>query len=156
MIEIKTLKPLDSQIVLFGMSCSGKTTFAKSVQGYHYYCFDAMFPWRSIETLDLPPLKALQSVTEQLVENRFVLDGWTLIDKQRRFLSDNVRVYVIYASYERIIDQYRVLVYDREEYRDMYRKWYYDMDYQALNARYFLNDGVFTEVTKEAFNRIAD
>jgi adenylate kinase family enzyme len=141
---IVTLKPLDPKIVLFGMSCSGKSTFANLLK-LHYYCFDAMFPWRMIETLGLPPLQNLKHLVGQLTKDSFVLDGWTLIDKEGLFLPKDVKVYVIYASYERIVQQYRVPVDDPEEYRDMYRKWYDDIDYQSLNARYFLNNGNFVE-----------
>ena len=30
----------DDKIVLFGMSCVGKTTFAKELVNHSYYCFD--------------------------------------------------------------------------------------------------------------------
>jgi len=62
-------------------------------------------------------------------------------------------VYVLYAEYERIIDQYRIEVGHPEEYRSMFRRWYYEVPYGQFpqKARYWENTGEFTERSAEEF-----
>src|SRR5574343_192042 len=115
---------LDNKIVVFGMSCSGKTAFAKQLNGYKYYCFDELFHWHDIETLGLSFEANLNYIKELCVEEKFVLDGWYLGDKIGRYLPRDSVVYVVYASYDEIIGQYRVGVLDRNEHRQMYYRWY--------------------------------
>lgn len=124
------------------MSCVGKTTFAKLTE-YEYYCFDALFPWHQIETFGMSITKALLHVAKSCVANQFILDGWHTSDLECKLLPQT-SVYVIYSSYNHIIDQYRTLVLDREEHFSMYTKWY---SYKNLKARYFLNQGDFIETS---------
>lgn len=147
---IKELKPLDNKIVLFGQSCVGKTTFAKELD-HEYYCFDAMFHWQLIESLNLSVDLNLQEISKKCIADRYVLDGWTLADSKGEYLPDGVCVYVIYASYDKIISQYRIPVNDSEEFRTMFHRWY-DLDYKTLVARYFRNEGsYFIESNIEEF-----
>ena len=56
---------MNDKIVVFGQSCSGKTTFAKTLTDHEYYCFDALFQWHQIEGLGLSiedNLKHIQTV----------------------------------------------------------------------------------------------
>ena len=49
---MKLLQPLNKRIVCYGMSCVGKTTFAKQMHS-KYHCFDALFQWHLIEAFGL-------------------------------------------------------------------------------------------------------
>jgi len=60
-------------------------------------------------------------------------------------------VYVVYAPYDQIIDQYRVPVRDREEHRHMFHKWYHEINYPSLKSRYFLNKGQFVEISEDDY-----
>jgi hypothetical protein len=143
---------LDDRIVIFGMSCAGKTTFAKQLVNHHYYCFDAMFPWHIIETFGMSIESSLRHINESCVAHKFVLDGWHLSDSQGLLLPDDSCVYVIYAPYQQIISQYRVAVYDPEEHRPMFKKWYQDIDYSKFpKVRYFKNQGSFIETDVTEF-----
>ena len=148
---IRELHPLDNKIVVWGMSCVGKTTFAGELD-HHYYCFDALFHWRLIESLGLPVEENLRQLSKNCTEERYVLDGWTLADIKGECLPEGARVYVVYASYEQIISQYRIPVHDPEEYRQMYWRWY-DINYETLGARYFRSEGSqsFVETGVEDF-----
>ena len=137
---IKLLKPLDDQISLMGMSCSGKTTFAGLLE-HEYYCFDALFPWHQIETFGMSITKSLDHVARCCVSERFVLDGWHTADLEGKHLPPT-SVYVIYSSYNHIVSQYRRQVLNHLEYFPMYRKWY---SYNNPEARYFFNQGDFIE-----------
>jgi len=141
----------DDKIVIMGMSCSGKTVFAKQFTDHHYYCFDSLFQWHTVETLGLSTEANMKHVSNFCNADRYVLDGWHLSDKKGKWLPEGSSVYVVYASYDHIIDQYRVPVRDREQHRHMFKKWYYEIDYPSLSSRYFLNEGQFTETSEEEF-----
>jgi len=144
--------PPDDKVVVFGMSCSGKTKFALEFDDHHYSCFDALFPWHLIETLGLSIDENLRFISDHFfVEEKCVLDGWHLSDKDGDILPDCARVYVVYAPYEQIIDQYRVPVQDRDQHRPMFRKWYHEINYPSFKSRYFLNEGHFKETTEDEF-----
>lgn len=140
----------DDKIVLFGMSCVGKTTFAKQLTTHTYYCFDAMFKWHQIEALGLSAEANFKHIQESCDAERFVIDGWHLSDKNGKYLPEGSRAYVVYANYDRIIRQYRIAVDDHEQHRHMYEKWY-GIDYQAMNARYYLNESEFKETNYDEF-----
>ena len=127
------------KIVVFGQSCSGKTTFAKQLTGHHYHCFDALFDWHAFECLGTSVKSNLLYIGENCKEPRYVIDGWHLADKEGKYLPENSRVYVVYCSYEQILDQYRVEVKHRDEYLMMYKRWYLGVNYEKLNARYIKN-----------------
>ena len=150
MVPVTTLTPLDDRIIIWGMSCSGKTTFAKSVSelyGHTHHCFDFLFPWHLIETFGLSITEALRHVSNKCQGN-FVLDGWHLADKNGKLLPKDAKVYVVYATYEQIIKQYRVPVDTSHLF--MFKKWY-GIDYAGLQARYFENTGQFVERTRDDF-----
>jgi GTPase SAR1 family protein len=143
---------MQDKIVVYGMSCSGKTTFARTLIEHTYHCFDAMFPWHLIETLGLSAFSALQHVQRQCTGDRYVLDGWHLSDKEGLLLPQGASVYVVYAPYERIISQYRVSVEDFWQHLSMFRKWYYEVDYDQLPCvHYISNEGQFVERSREHF-----
>jgi hypothetical protein len=143
---------LDDKIVIFGQSCSGKTTFAKQLTDHYYYCFDALFPWHLIETFGLSITTSLHYIKAFCEATpKYVLDGWHLADKEGKLLPEGCAVYVVYCSYEQVLKQYRVEVTDPNEYWGMYQKWY-GIDYEKLpGVRYFLNSGEFLETTREEF-----
>lgn len=144
---------LGQKIVVFGMSCVGKTTFAKQFLNHKYHCFDALFQWHLIETLGLSISENLKSIQDTCIEEKFILDGWHLSDKQGQHLPKNCCVCVIWAPYEKIISQYRVPVGDLDEHRTMYNKWYCEIDYDKLpSVKYFMNSGNFSQITKDQFN----
>lgn len=141
---------VDPQIVVMGMSCSGKTTFAKQVISHHHLCFDALFPWHVIETFGLSISEALQEVSKNCIPP-FILDGWHLGDKEGKYFPESTKVYLVYAPYEQIVDRYRVPVFDRSDYTSMFRRWYYEVDYDSLSTRFFRNDGDFVETSTKEF-----
>jgi hypothetical protein len=147
---ITTLSELDDKIVVFGQSCSGKTAFAQQLD-HHYYCFDALFHWHSIETLGLSASANLQELSKICTADRYVLDGWHLSDKEGRYIPEGAVIYVVYASYEKIVEQYRVPLGSSEEVRPMFHKWYYEIEYPRLHCRYFANEGIFLETTEKEF-----
>lgn len=132
--------PPDDKIVAMGMSCVGKTTFAKQITNHHYYCFDALFQWHMVETLGLSTKANLRHVSKVCTGERYVLDGWHLSDPTAKLLPD-ASVYVVYATYSQIIEQYRIPVRCQEEHWSMFKKWYHEIDYPSLKSRYFLNEG---------------
>lgn len=133
------------RIIIFGQSCVGKTTFAKLLPN-PYICFDALFPWHQIETLDLSLSQAMSHV-EWFCTGNFVLDGWHLSDPTGLYFPKDVTVYVLYAGYEKIIGQYRVEVANPKQHRPMFDKWYRGVDYARMRCpvRYFENTGDFEE-----------
>jgi len=144
---------MHDKIVLFGMSCAGKTTFSKKLINHKYYCFDALFPWHVIETMGLSISENLKNIQSICTNDKFILDGWHLSDKQGLYLPKDAVVYVIWAPYEKIISQYRVPVGDPEEHRNMYKKWYCEINYDQLpSVKYFQNSGDFIEITKDQFD----
>lgn len=154
---IKCFDKLDDKIVIFGQSCVGKTTFASKLLYHHYYCFDAMFHWHDIENFGLSIQSNLKTIKEFCKEDKFVLDGWSLCDKEGVFLPKDAAVYVVYSSYEKIISQYRIEVIDPEEFKMMYEKWYNYVDYTIFGkVRYFLNSGEFTETNRDKFVSVVE
>lgn len=140
----------DDKIVVMGMSCSGKTAFAKTLD-HTYYCFDALFPWHEIETFGLSIQMCLISISKNCV-GRYVLDGWHLADKSGVFMPPDSTVYVVYRDYYDIIAQYRVPVEYPELHVPMFKQWYYDVDYTRFpRVRYVENTGSFVVRSQEDF-----
>lgn len=134
------------------MSCSGKTTFANLLTEHDYICFDAHFHWHLVETFGFSASINLCHVAGLCSSDRYVLDGWHLSDVAGSHLPKNSCVYVIYASYEQIIEQYRIPVFCHDEFREMYEKWYRKINYPSLpGVRYFHNDGCFAETSRRRF-----
>lgn len=143
----------DDRIVIWGMSCVGKTTMAKEIgrDGRHIHCFDALYPWSDIECLGLSAECALDYIGKHCRESRFVLDGWNLSDREGRFLPPACTLYILYAELETILRQYRVQVHETNNHREMFRKWYLD-DHPPCPARYFFNTGqVIRESSRDDF-----
>ncbi len=115
-------------------------------------CFDYHFPWHMIETLGLSIQDGLTHVANLCdVQNSFILDGWHLSDISGVFLPENCSVYVVYAPYDAIIDQYRIPVLNRAMHKKMFDKWY-RFDYQIFpQVRFILNQGGFVETSFEQF-----
>ena len=135
------------RVVIMGCSCVGKSTMARLMTDHHYVCFDSLFPWHEIETFGLSTTAALQSVKEFCEQfPKFVLDGWHLSDVAGDWFPEGVAVYVLYADYDQVIDQYRRPVDEHEEHREMFNKWY-DLEYEKYpGVRYFENcRGEFAE-----------
>jgi len=137
--SVKLLKPYDDRIVLFGMSCVGKTTMAGLMTDHTYFCFDAMFNWHLIETLGLSIEANLRYVSEICdAAPNFVLDGWHLSDKTGSLLPKNTVIYVLYDDYDSIIRRYRVSVQDKMQHLPMFLKWY-DLKLETP-VRFFKNN----------------
>lgn len=146
------LENFDDKIVVFGMSCVGKTTFSKTLTEHTYYCFDYLFQWHCIETFGLSITENFKHIKEQCTANKFILDGWHLADSRGQYLPPDSAVYVIWAPYEKIISQYRVKVYEPDEHISMYHKWYIDIDYSIFDkVRYFSNLRNFEEISRKEF-----
>lgn len=140
------------RIVIYGMSCVGKTTFAQSIPN-SYLCFDALFPWHTMETLGLSFDVAMKKVKSECELNvSFVLDGWHLGDEQGVYFPSNTTAYVLIAPYCRIISQYRVQVDDPNQHLGMFKKWY-SIKYPSP-TRYFVNEGCFKEISESDFLEI--
>lgn len=142
---------MNDKIVVFGQSCSGKTTFAKTLTNHKYYCFDALFQWHQIEGLGLSIEDNLKHIQTVCTADQYVLDGWSLGDSQGKWLPFNSVVYVVYCSYEQILAQYRIPVTHIDEFKGMYKRWYQDIDYQSLKAKYIRNQKDFVETSFNEF-----
>lgn len=134
---------------MYGMSCVGKTYYAQTLRdhdNHEYYCFDAMFNWHAIETMGLSTSANLKSVAKRCVASKYVLDGWHLSDREGKYLPKDCMVYVVFAEYPSIIQQYRIEVASPEEHRYMFHKWYNDIPYEKFaRVRYWENLGRFIE-----------
>jgi hypothetical protein len=139
---LELMSPLDNKIVCWGMSCSGKTHFAKQLLSHDYLCFDGLFNWHEIETLGLSCSASLKHIAEIMGSHeKCVLDGWHLTDPRGELAPQDAVFYVIYAPYDQIINQYRVPVDYREQHRHMFIKWYADFSVFLRKMRFFKNDG---------------
>lgn len=140
------------RIVIFGMSCSGKTTFAKQILSHKYLCFDRLFKWHLIETLNLSITENLLAVrTECEKYDKFVLDGWHLAGMQPNLLPSNSTVYVLYCDYEKVLSNYQLRAGEHSEHWSMFWRWY-GQDFSPFNPRYFVNSGSFVETSHECFS----
>lgn len=152
-IGLTLLQAHSPRVVMFGMSCVGKTTFAKLITSHEYFCFDAMFNWHLVETLGLSIETGLKHVSEICDPvPKFVLDGWHLADKTGSFLPLGTTVYVVYDDYDSIIRRYRVPVENKMQHMPMFCKWY-DLDL-SVPVRYFKNGTGFAETTAEEFTSL--
>ena len=114
------------RIIIWGMSCVGKTTFAQRIAkdvGSEYVCFDAHFPWHTIETLDGSPVAGLGHLSELCSTEKCIVDGWHLSGADWSHFPEDYMVYVLVAPYDQIIDQYRVPVDHRDQHLNMFKKW---------------------------------
>lgn len=148
---MKLLEPHSDRIIVWGMSCVGKTTFAKLIIDHEYFCFDAMFNWHLIETLGLSietGLKHISGICNTVP--KFVLDGWNLADKTGSLFPTGVTAYIVYDDYDSIIRRYRVPVENKTQHLPMFCKWY-DIKL-SVPVRYFRNGTDFTETTEDEFN----
>lgn len=142
-IGLKLLQAHSPKVVIFGMSCVGKTTMATLMKEHAYVCFDALFNWHLIEALGLSISTSLNHAADACRSHpKFVLDGWHLSDAVGELLPRGTTAYVLHAPYENVIRQYRVPVSDPLDHVPMYRKWY-DTRYRsfAVPVRYFVNEG---------------
>lgn len=134
------------QIVVFGISCAGKSTFAKTLVDHEYISFDALFPWHQIETFGMSITAALDHVAKSC-SGRFVLDGWHTADLKGEHLPQ-CTVCLVYTEYDRVLEQYPRQVLYHQEFIPMYRKWY---SYDNPEARYFYNQGDFIETDLQTY-----
>lgn len=133
-----------SRVLLWGMSCAGKTTFAQTMTEHAYMCFDALFNWHLIETVCLPidtQLKHISALCD--MHPKFVIDGWHLSDKRCELSPPDTTAYVIYDDYESIIRRYRVPVSTHMEHFHMFKRWY-DLEL-SIPVRFFKNGDIITE-----------
>jgi hypothetical protein len=147
----------DNRIILWGQSCSGKTHFAQQFSSHQYLCFDHLFRWHEIETLDLSCSVNLKHIAEVISScDKCILDGWHLTDPSGELAPVDSVFYVIYASYDRIISQYRVPVARHDEHYHMFQRWYgVDFTKFKQKLRYFFNTGVdFVETEGLDFEKI--
>lgn len=136
------------RIVVFGMSQVGKTTYAKSLD-LPYACFDYMFPWPLVESFpDLSINEALKNVvTLTCRSDNFVLDGWHLADIQGDLLPRDCEIHVLYDHHQNIIDRYSVPVVSLDNHREMYKKWYGDINDSERTKFYRIHYGKAPELT---------
>lgn len=152
---IEALLPLDPQIVLMGMSCVGKTTFAKSLKDHPVHHFDAQY------TYNLTGLPGVSRVKNwrRIIRNcgdRFVLDNWTTEDELGRVLYESkpdACIVVLFDTYPSILDRYRVPVVGEDAHFMMYKKMYTEMPFESYKkVRYFEVDGpIYREHSTEGF-----
>lgn len=150
---MKLLQPLNKRIVCYGMSCVGKTTFAKQLH-HKYHCFDALFQWHLIESFGLSIKENFIYINDICKEEEFVIDGWHLSDLKGDFLPKDSTVYLIWSPYKKILSQYRIPVFNYNEFFDMYKKWYSNLKSPSFKIRYILNDGDFVEVNEFDFYKM--
>ena len=100
-------KPVDLKICVYGMSCVGKTTFAKNLRNHSFVGFDENFPWHYIETFNQSISSSLKNITEIASKHQnFVIDGWHLSDLRGKYLLEDTVVYLVYANYKFIIENF--------------------------------------------------
>lgn len=111
------------------MSQVGKTTYAMSLNA-QYFCFDYLFPWSLVESFaDLSIEKALKhtiAVCEK--EDNYVLDGWHLSDIYGELLPEDCEIHVLFDHHLDIINRYTTPVVAVDQHREMYKKWYGDIN----------------------------
>jgi hypothetical protein len=160
-IGVRLLSPHSPKIVIFGVSCSGKTTLARLIETHAYTSFDALFHWHAIETLGASIDRNLQEVQKSCVAPKFVLDGWHLADPLGEFLPRDSAVYVVYSSYLRVTENYSNRSawrgYERTfwQHVPMFHKWYYGIPYHEMKVpvRYFQNlESEFLERDRTQFD----
>jgi len=155
-IGVSLLQEHSPRVVIFGMSCVGKTTLAKLMTDHMYFCFDAMFNWHLVETLGMSIESNLKHVAILCdpVPN-FVLDGWHLADKAGSLFPKDTTAYLLYDDYDSIIRRYRVPVLNQLQHMPMYQKWY-DLEL-SKPIRYIRNDGEkFVETTENEFKLLLE
>lgn len=146
---------IDQRIICWGMSCVGKTTFAKQLF-QEYIAFDSLYPWHLIETLGLSTSAALLYVKETCESKAtFVLDGWNLADKTGVFFPHNICVYVIYAHYDKIINQYRIPVEYFDQHKPMYKQWY-KINFLEPRRYFYSGENEFYETSVSEFNKVTN
>jgi hypothetical protein len=132
------------KIAVFGMSQVGKTTYAKGLD-LPYYCFDYLFPWPLVESFpDLSIWAALKNIVNNLPEN-YVLDGWHLADIHGNLLPEDCEIHVLYDHHQDIIDRYTVPVVALDNHREMYKKWYGDINDSVRTKFYQVRYGEVPE-----------
>lgn len=119
------------------MSQVGKTTYAKSLNLTHY-CFDYMFPWAELESFpELSIDKALKNITNILnKQDGYVLDGWHLSDIDGNLLPEDCEIHVLYDHHQNIIDRYTAPVVALDNHREMYKKWYGDIN-DSIRTKFY-------------------
>ena len=149
--------PLPQRIVIFGQSCSGKTTFARSLPVHEHVEFDRYFPWHVYEAFGGDHRRLLAEVLTHCPPAPHALDGWHLSDAGGECLPSGHSVVCVYCDYERLVSQYRIPVSDPEEFRRMHTRWYREVDYAALpGVRFFRNGGSsFDEMSPAEFFEVA-
>jgi hypothetical protein len=144
---VRLLEPHSPKIVIFGVSCSGKTTLARLITTHAYTNFDALFHWHALETLGASIDLNLQEVRKSCIAPKFVLDGWHLADPTGEFLPIGSAVYVVYTSYLRVSENYQNRSawrgYEKTfwQHAPMFHKWYFEVPYHEMTVpvRYFEN-----------------
>ena len=137
-----------SKVILWGMSCVGKTTYAKSLD-LPYFCFDYLFPWNLVESFpDLSMDEAIKNTIRTLSkESSYVLDGWHLSDIKGTLLPEDCEIHVLYDHHQNIIDRYRVPVVALDGHKEMYKKWYSNIEDSSRHRYYKINYESSPELT---------
>jgi hypothetical protein len=135
----------DNKIVMYGMSSVGKTYFAGKLVDHDYYSFEAMFDRHGIETMGLSTSANLRTIANRCKGYRYVLDGWHLYDKNGAYLPKDSVVYVVFADYHKIIQQYPTPT----DHLFLFKKWYTPLKFPRV--RYWENAGRFIERSPAAY-----
>lgn len=125
------------KVIVFGISQVGKTTYATSLN-VPYFCFDYLFPWPLVESFaDLSIEEALKhtiNVCEK--EDNYVLDGWHLSDISGSLLPEDCEIHVLYDHHQNIIDRYSAPIVASDNHREMYKKWYGDIN-DSIRTKFY-------------------
>jgi GTPase SAR1 family protein len=139
---IYSMGSLDDQIVLMGMSCVGKTTFASVLKerGYAVSHFDAQYTYNLTGLAGVSRIKNWARIIRGC-EGKFVLDNWTTEDKLGQVLYEakpDACIYVLYDLYPNILDRYRVPVTGEDAHFMMYKKMYSEVPFEDYKrVRFF-------------------
>jgi hypothetical protein len=151
--------PLPPKIVLMGMSCVGKSTFAQILakdQGYAYHSFDVQYNYKRNTLPGVSKQKQWKTILSYCVEDQWVLDNWSTEDFLGTTLYEaqpHACIVVLYDKYVNILERYRVPVRGEDAHKMMFVKMYIQTpfaDYRSVRFLKVVDDG-YREMTYKEF-----
>lgn len=147
-----------SKIALMGMSCVGKTTYAKTLPNT-YISFDDKFAYNLSLHTDYNIAYNLNKITS-ICGSNFVLDNWAFYDIDGKIFykafPDGV-MYLLYAPYNDILKRYRVKIHGPDAFRMMYTNMYLKKDFTKYqNIKYIKVDSTYTMTSYEQFKNTVE
>lgn len=124
---IHTFGPLHDKLVLMGMSCVGKSTFAAQLKDHKHHSFDARYRYNLDGLPGISKRKQWERIARGCTEPRWVLDNWSTEDLFGETLFSvhpDACVVVLFDSLPNILKRYRVPVTAQDGHLGMWSKMY--------------------------------